>query len=67
MAWSTDRERCGSLGARIPHAAAALPPSHAYGDAALFLFFSNRTGCGTSLLITALGSLILLWLTGWLG
>jgi hypothetical protein len=37
------------------------------GEAALFLFFSNRTGCGTSLLITALGSLILLWLTGWLG
>ena len=37
------------------------------GDAALFLFFSNRTGCGTSLLVTALGSLILLWLTGWLG
>jgi hypothetical protein len=37
------------------------------GEPALFLFFSNRTGCGTSLLITALGSLILLWLTGWLG
>jgi hypothetical protein len=33
---------------------------------ALFLFFSNRMGCGSSLLITALGSLILLWLMGWL-
>jgi hypothetical protein len=33
----------------------------------LFLFFSNRAGCGTSLLITALGSLILLWVMGWLG
>jgi hypothetical protein len=31
----------------------------------LFLFFSNRTGCGTSLLITVLGSLLLLWLMGW--
>jgi hypothetical protein len=35
-------------------------------EAALFLFFSNRMGCGSSLLITALGSLILLWLMGWL-
>jgi hypothetical protein len=26
-------------------------------------FFSNRAGCGTSLLITALGTLVLLWLT----
>jgi hypothetical protein len=32
----------------------------------VFLFFSNRMGCGPSLLITALGSLILLWLMGWL-
>jgi hypothetical protein len=32
----------------------------------VFLFFSNRMGCGSSLLITALGSLILLWMMGWL-
>jgi len=32
----------------------------------LFLFFSNRMGCGTSLLITAGASLLLLWLTGML-
>jgi hypothetical protein len=35
-------------------------------EAALFLFFSNRMGCGSSLLITALGSIVLLWLMGWL-
>jgi hypothetical protein len=32
----------------------------------MFLFFSNRTGCVGSLLITAIGSLLLLWLLGWL-
>jgi hypothetical protein len=36
------------------------------GGSALFLFFSNRMGCGTSLLITLGGSLLLLWLMGWL-
>jgi len=33
----------------------------------LFFFFSNRTGCMGSLLITAVGTLLLLWLLGWLG
>jgi hypothetical protein len=33
----------------------------------MFLFFSNRAGCGTSLLVTALGTILLLWLMGWLG
>jgi hypothetical protein len=32
----------------------------------MFLFFSNRAGCGTSLLVTALGTILLLWLMGWL-
>lgn len=32
----------------------------------MFLFFSNRTGCLGSLLITALGTLLLLWVLGWL-
>ena len=32
----------------------------------MFFFFSNRTGCGGSLLITAIGTLILLFLMGWL-
>jgi hypothetical protein len=32
----------------------------------MFLFFSNRMGCAGSLLLTALGTLILLWLMGWL-
>ncbi len=27
-------------------------------------FFSNRTGCGTSLLISAVGTIILLLITG---
>ena len=31
----------------------------------MFLFFSSRTGCAGSLLITAIGSLVLLWLLGW--
>jgi hypothetical protein len=33
----------------------------------MFLFFSNRLGCAGSLLITALGTLLILWLLGWLG
>gem|GEM_PF-3176136 len=33
----------------------------------MFLFFSNRAGCGTSLLLTLLGSLFLLWITGMVG
>jgi hypothetical protein len=32
----------------------------------MFLFFSNRTGCLGSLLITGLGTLILLFVMGWL-
>jgi hypothetical protein len=32
----------------------------------MFLFFSNRLGCAGSLLITALGTLLILWLLGWL-
>jgi hypothetical protein len=32
----------------------------------LFFFFSNRTGCAGSLLITAIGTLVLLWLLGWM-
>ena len=27
----------------------------------MFFFFSNRAGCATSLLITVLGTLLLLW------
>jgi hypothetical protein len=30
----------------------------------VFFFFSNRAGCATSLLVTLLGSLLLLWITG---
>jgi len=33
----------------------------------MFLFFSNRTGCFGSLLVTAIGTLILLWVMGMLG
>ena len=33
----------------------------------MFLFFSGRLGCTGSLLLTAAGTLLLLWLTGWLG
>jgi hypothetical protein len=29
-------------------------------------FFSNRLGCAGSLMITVIGSLILLWIMGWL-
>ena len=50
---------------RIRRGCAALP-SRTTWRLAVFLFFSNRMGCGTSLLVTALGSLILLWLMGWL-
>jgi hypothetical protein len=32
----------------------------------MFVFFSNRMGCAGSLLITALGTLILLALLGWI-
>ena len=32
----------------------------------MFLFFSNRTGCAGSLLITAVGTLLLLVLLGWI-
>jgi hypothetical protein len=32
----------------------------------MFFFFSNRTGCAGSLLITAIGSLLLLVLFGWI-
>jgi len=33
----------------------------------MFLFFSNRTGCFGSLLVTAIGTLILLYVMGMLG
>ena len=33
----------------------------------MFFFFSNRLGCTTSLLVTLAGSVILLWLLGFLG
>ena len=33
----------------------------------MFLFFSNRLGCMSSLLITALGTLLIPWMMGWLG
>jgi hypothetical protein len=32
----------------------------------MFLFFSNRSGCLGSLLVTALGTLLLLAILGWL-
>lgn len=32
----------------------------------MFFFFSNRTGCADSLLVTAIGTLILLALLGWI-
>lgn len=31
----------------------------------MFFLFSNRLGCGASLLISVVGSLLLLWLLGW--
>jgi hypothetical protein len=30
----------------------------------MFLFFSNRLGCAGSLLVTALGTVLILWLLG---
>jgi hypothetical protein len=30
----------------------------------VFLFFSNRLGCAGSLILTAVGTLLLLWLLG---
>lgn len=32
----------------------------------MFFLFSNRLGCAGSLLLTLAGTLILLWLMGWL-
>lgn len=32
----------------------------------MFLFFSNRTGCLGSLAITAIGTLLILLLLGWI-
>jgi hypothetical protein len=32
----------------------------------MFLFFSNRLGCAGSLVVTALGTLIILLLLGWI-
>jgi hypothetical protein len=32
----------------------------------MFLFFSNRLGCAGSLLVTALGTLLILALLGWI-
>jgi hypothetical protein len=32
----------------------------------MFFFFSNRTGCVGSLLITALGTVLMLVLLGWI-
>jgi hypothetical protein len=32
----------------------------------MFVFFSNRLGCGTSLLISIGISLLLLWAFGWI-
>jgi hypothetical protein len=31
----------------------------------MFFFFSNRLGCAGSVLLTALGTLLLLFLLGW--
>ncbi len=31
----------------------------------MFLFFSNRLGCAGSLLVTAIGTLLILMLLGW--
>jgi len=32
----------------------------------MFLFFSNRLGCAGSLLVSALGTLLILLLLGWI-
>jgi hypothetical protein len=33
----------------------------------MFLFFSNRIGCGASLLVTVIGTLLIVYLLGWIG
>jgi hypothetical protein len=33
---------------------------------AMFLFFSNRLGCLGSIAVSLLGTLLVLWLMGWL-
>ena len=50
-------------GGRLP--AGAEPLTGRLVGAGMFLFFSNRTGCLGSLLITAVGTLLLLVLLGW--
>ena len=32
----------------------------------MFFFFSNRLGCAGSLIVTALGTLLILFLLGWI-
>lgn len=32
----------------------------------MFFFFSNRMGCAGSLIITAIGTLLILFLLGWI-
>jgi len=32
----------------------------------LFVLFSNRLGCSSSLLISAIGTILLLWVLGWI-
>ena len=32
----------------------------------MFLFFSNRMGCAGSLLVTAIGTILILLLLGWI-
>ena len=32
----------------------------------MFLFFSNRLGCAASLLITAIGTIVILLVLGWI-
>jgi hypothetical protein len=33
----------------------------------MFFFFSNRMGCAGSLLLTVIGTLLILFLLGWIG
>ncbi|MGZ8307816.1 MAG: hypothetical protein ACXWUO_01615 [Allosphingosinicella sp.] len=40
-----------------------MDPEQVQGGRSM-LFFSNRLGCAGSLLVTALGTLLVLWLTG---
>jgi hypothetical protein len=42
------------------------PDTLILGDFRLFFMFSNRLGCGTSLLITAVGTFLLLLAMGWI-